>query len=72
MPFDIYWSDVSNAQIKQSATHSYAIDKPAKFCERAGSLEHTMSGTEMMTAQNGDAFFFVQEGIRRRGQRTEE
>ena len=38
-----------------------------QFCKRAASLEHTVSGTNMMTAQNGDAFVCVQEGARRRG-----
>ena len=69
MTFEIYWSDDSNAQLKQSATHFLGnkTNKPAKFWKRAGTLEHTVSGTNMMTAQNGDAFVCVQEGTRRRG-----
>ena len=73
MPFDIYWSDYSNAQLKQRATHFLGNKQTSQqILARAGSLEHTVSGTNMMTAQNGDAFVCVQEGARRRAQRTEE
>ena len=67
MPFDIYWSDDSNAQLKQSATHFLGNKQTSKSAREQAVLDHTVSGTNMMTAQNGDAFVCVQEGARRRG-----
>jgi hypothetical protein len=48
------------------------LSKTAKFSKRAASLEHTVSGTNMMTAQNGDAFVGVQKVPAGEAKRTEE